>query len=174
MRAADFQPARRRKGPSTPLREPSRRVRRAASPRSATMKTMTELMTRPILRVKPAAELPRRPMAASALVAGVAAAVIGLVVSVALAVGAWFAGDTGSFGDAVRVGAFGWLVSNGTGVGVAGITFTAIPLGFLCCWAALLYRAGRWSGATSAVRHGGDVATGAVLLAVGYAGTGLA
>jgi hypothetical protein len=138
------------------------------------MKTMTELMTRPILRVKPTAELPRRPMAASALVAGVAAAVIGLVVSVALAVGAWFAGDTGSFGDAVRVGAFGWLVSNGTGVEVAGITFTAIPLGFLCCWAALLYRAGRWSGATSAVRHGGDVATGAVLLAVGYAGTGLA
>lgn len=141
---------------------------------SATMRTMTELMTRPILRVKATAEPPRRPMAVSALVAGVVAAVGGLVVCVALAVGIWFSGETGSFGGAVRVGAFGWLVSNGTGIDVGGTSITAIPLGFLMCWAYLLYRVGRWSGASSAVRHGGDVATGAVAIAVGYAGAGLA
>lgn len=135
---------------------------------------MTELLTRPILRVKPTAEPPRRPMAVSALVAGAGAAATGLLVSISLAVGTWFAGDTGSFGGAVRVGAFGWLVSNGSGVEVGGVSLTAIPLGFLACWAYLLYRVGRWSGATSAVRHGGDVAAGALLVAVGYAGPGLA
>ncbi len=138
------------------------------------MRTMTELMTRPILRVKATTEPPRRPMALSALVAGLAAAVTGLVVSVALAVGAWFAGETGSFGGAVRVGVYGWLVSHGSGVDVGGVSITAIPLGLLACWAYLVYRAGRWSGATSAVRHGGDVLTGVVLLAAGYAGAGLA
>lgn len=137
------------------------------------MRVMTDLLTRPILRVKATAEPPRRPMAVSALVAGVTAAVGGLVVSIALAVGVWFSGDTGSFGDAVRVGAFGWLVSNGTGVEMAGTSITAIPLGFLLGWAYLLYRFGRWCGTTAAVRNGGDVAAGAGLIAVGYAGTGL-
>jgi hypothetical protein len=135
---------------------------------------MTELMTRPILRVRPTDEPPRRPVAVSALVAGVAAAVLGLTISVALAVGAWFAGDTGTFGDAVRVGGFGWLVGNGTGVRVAGVSFTAVPLGLLAGWAYAVYRLGRWSGQTSAVRHGGDVVSGTLLIAVGYAGTGLA
>lgn len=134
---------------------------------------MTDLLTRPILRVKATAEPPRRPMAVSAIVAGITAAVGGLVVSIALAVGVWFAGSTGSFGDAVRVGALGWLVSNGTGVEIAGVSVTAIPLGFLLCWGYLLYRLGRWCGTTSAVRHGGDVASGTGLIAVGYVGTGL-
>lgn len=138
------------------------------------MRLMTELMTRPILRVKATTEPPRRPMAVSALVAGVSAAVIGLVLSVAVAVGAWFAGDTGSFGDAARVGVDGWLVGHGSGVDAGGVSFAAIPLGLLACWAYLVYRAGRWSGASSAVRHGADVLTGAVLLAAGYAGVGMA
>lgn len=137
------------------------------------MSMMTALLSRPILRVKATAEPPRRPMAISALVGGVAAALVGVVVCVTLAVGAWFAGDTGSFSDAVRVGAFGWLVSNGTGVEVAGVSTTAIPLGFLALCALLVYRAGVWCGTTSAVRHGRDLATGAALVLVGYVGTGV-
>ncbi len=144
----------------------------AARRRSATMNGMTELMSRPILRVKATAEPPRRPIVLSAVMAGAAAALIGLVLSVSVAVGVWFAGDTGSFGAAVRVGAFGWLLSHGTGVEVSGTSVTAIPLGFLALFAFLVYRAGRWSGATSAVRHGGDVLSGAVLVALGYAGVG--
>lgn len=137
------------------------------------MSTMTDLLTRPILRVKATSEPPRRPMAVTAAAAGFASAAIGLTVSVALAVGAWFAGDTGTFGDAVRVGVFGWLVGNGATVQVAGVTFTAIPLGLLACWACIVYWLGRWAGLTSSVRHGGDVVTGALLIAVGYAGAGL-
>lgn len=143
-----------------------------ARPWSATMNGMTELMSRPILRVKATAEPPRRPIVLSAFVAGAAAALIGLVLSVSIAVGVWFAGDTGSFGAAVRVGAFGWLLSNGTGLEVSGTSITAIPLGFLGLFAFLVYRGGRWSGATSAVRHGGDVLSGALLVAVGYACVG--
>ncbi len=137
------------------------------------MKTMTELMSRPILRVRTTAEPPRRPIVLSAVAAGAAAAVVGLVLSIAIAVGVWFAGDTGSFGAAVRVGAFGWLLSNGTGVEVSGIAVTATPLGFLALFGFLVYRAGRWSGATSAVRHGPDVLSGALLIALAYAAVGV-
>ncbi len=145
---------------------------RVAPAASATMITMTELMSRPILRVKATAEPPRRPIVLSALVAGAAAASVGLVLSVSIAVGVWFAGDTGSFGAAVRVGAFGWLLSNGSGVEVSGTSITAIPLGFLALFGFLVYRAGRWSGATSSVRHGGDALSGALLIALGYAAVG--
>lgn len=147
---------------------------RVGCPVSATMSAMTDLMTRPILRVRATAEPARRPMALSAVVAGVAAAGVGLVLSVAVAVGVWFSGDTGSFGAAVRVGAFGWLLSNGSGLEVSGVSIGAIPLGLLLLWGFVVYRAGRWAGMTSAVRHAGDVAVGALLLTAGYAGTGLA
>jgi hypothetical protein len=136
------------------------------------MNGMTELMSRPILRVGATAQPPRRSMPIAALISGVAAALVGLMTSIAVTVLVWFAGDTGSFGGAVRVGAFGWLVSNGSAVEVSGVSITAIPLGFLGFCAFLVYRAGRWCGNTAAVRHGGDVVAGAVLVATGYAGSG--
>lgn len=113
---------------------------------------MTQTLPRPDVRVGTTPPISPRRLALSAVAASLWVGCIGLVCCVLVAVGAWFAADTGSFGGAVRVGALAWLVSLGAGLHVEGVTITAIPLGFTAVTAWLLYRGGRWVAASSAVR----------------------
>ncbi|MEP6665338.1 MAG: DUF6350 family protein [Nocardioidaceae bacterium] len=133
---------------------------------------MTDLMSRPILRVKATSEGPQRPIALSATLAAAVCAGVGLLTCVLIAVGTWFGGSTGSFAGAVRVGASAWLLSNASGVVVGDVAITGIPVGLLAVCAWLLYRGGWWAGAHSAVRRGRDLTAGAVLMAVVYAAVG--
>ncbi|MBO0842250.1 MAG: hypothetical protein J2O46_03630, partial [Nocardioides sp.] len=74
----------------------------------------------------------RRPLVAVALLGGVGAAMITLLVCMAIGVVGWFLSDAGAHGtpsDAIRIGALGWLIGHGSGVVVAGTPVTAVPLG---------------------------------------------
>lgn len=71
---------------------------------------------------------PGRPLLLLALLVAVALLGAGLVVTTGLAVIGWLAGDDGGFGDALRVGAAGWLVATGSGVTVGGVSVGLIPL----------------------------------------------
>ncbi|MGH3447210.1 MAG: cell division protein PerM [Nocardioidaceae bacterium] len=130
---------------------------------------MTDLMSRPILRVRPATPGPRRPLLLSCVLLAAWVAVGGLICCVLIAVAGWFAADTGSFGGAVRVGALSWLVGNGAGVHLGSISLTAIPLGLLAVFAAVLYRGGRWVGTNAAVSSLADVTRGALVVGGCYA-----
>ncbi|WP_141012624.1 cell division protein PerM [Nocardioides sambongensis] len=82
----------------------------------------------------------RRPLVLTATVGGALAALGPLMVCLALGVVGWFLTDAGGHGqpsDALRVGAFGWLLAHGSGVVVDGVRITAIPLGITlgCAWA---------------------------------------
>ncbi|MBA2697814.1 MAG: hypothetical protein H0U61_03460 [Nocardioidaceae bacterium] len=135
---------------------------------------MTELVSRPILRVRPTEPTPSRPLALSTLLAVAGTAAVGLISCLAVAVAVWFSGGSGAFGSAVRTGAFGWLVGNGSGLIVEGTALTAVPLGLMCLWGYLLYRTGRWAGAHSVVRGWGDVAAGVAAGTLGYGAAGAA
>src|SRR5688500_4897300 len=126
--------------------------------------TMTDLLSRPILRVNSADDEPIRPIAISAAVASCWVAAVGLLVCIVTSVVAWFSASSGRFGSAVEVGALAWLVGNGSGVHLGDVTVTAMPVGFLAvvCW--MLYRSGRWAGANSVVRSGADAAFGAAVM----------
>lgn len=137
------------------------------------MNAMTDLLSRPILRVGAAKSGPLRPIALSAAIAAAWVAAVGLVVCVATSVVVWFFGSSGRFGSAIEVGALGWLVGNGAGVQVGELSITAIPVGFLALVAWGLHRAGRWAGSSSAMRWLGDVALGAFVMAATYAALGL-
>src|SRR6476469_9754478 len=98
-----------------------RRVSRVCPRPSATMGEMTDLLSRPILRVPQAAAGPDRPVA---LVAGVGAAAVaagGLLLCLALGAAGWFAADTGSFGNAMAIAVLGWLLGSGTGLAGGGV-----------------------------------------------------
>lgn len=102
---------------------------------------MTDLLTR-----KSSAEgtTTRRPLQTAAIMAGFAAAAIGLALCMAAAVVGWFLADAGSHGsttDALRIGADGWLlghgsrtVLDGTPLGILPLTLTAglVLIGFRC------------------------------------------
>ena len=130
---------------------------------------MTDLLARPLLKVKATPEGPRRPLALSGALAAAATVAVGLVVSIAICVCAWFAGSTGSFEAAVRVGVLAWLVGHGSGVVVGGLSLTAIPLGALACLGFALFRAGRWAATHSAIRSDRDLVAGVASLAAAYA-----
>jgi hypothetical protein len=134
---------------------------------------MTDLMSRPILRVEPAAA-PSRPVALPAVAAGLVACAVGLLVCIAVAVTAWFAADAGSFPPAIRTGALAWLLGSGASLKVDGVAVTAIPLGLTMAAAWMLYRGGRWAAGRSTVTTLADVATGAGCIAAAYAVVGLA
>lgn len=114
------------------------------------MDQMTDLLTRPILRVPPTEEGPARPVALSATLAAGVTALGGLVLCVAVAVAVWLTGDSGSVGSAIRAGALGWLVGNGAGLHAGTTSVTALPLGFMAVAGLVLYRGGRWAAVTSA------------------------
>jgi hypothetical protein len=141
---------------------------------SATMGEMTVVAPRPILRVEPASPSPDRPIALGALIGVGWVVLAGLTAALALAVAAWFAADGGSFPGAVRVGALGWLVAHGSGVHAGGADITAIPLGGVLLAGVMLYRAGRWAAATSAVGSLRDVGAGVGVMTAAYAVSGAA
>jgi hypothetical protein len=133
---------------------------------------MTAVATRPILRVEPTSPGQQRPVALGALIGAGWVALAGLMTSLAIAVAAWFAADGGSFGAAVRAGAIGWLVAHGSGIHVAGADVTVVPIGGVLLAGLMLYRAGRWAAATSAVVSLRDVAAGVGAMAALYAASG--
>ena len=84
------------------------------------MVAMTDLLSRPILRVPQAAAGPDRPVALVGAVGAAGVALSGLVFCLAVSAAGWFAADSGSFGQAMRVGTLAWLVGNGSGLSGGG------------------------------------------------------
>lgn len=136
------------------------------------MVAMTDLLSRPILRVTSPVVQPDRPVVLVAAVGSAAVALGGLLVFVAVSVAGWFAASSGSMGDAIRVGALGWLVGNGSGLGGGGVSVHAVPLGFLLLFGCALYRIARWSGATSRMPSRWYVALAALTMGAVYGAIG--
>jgi hypothetical protein len=129
---------------------------------------MTDLISRPILRVEPSSQAPERPVAFAAAVAAAVVAGVGLVAFLALAVAGWFAAGTGSFGSGMRAGALAWLLVNGASLHTTSAAVTAVPLGGTLIVAWLLYGGGRVAGRHSTVHSLSDIARGTGVLAVVY------
>jgi hypothetical protein len=132
---------------------------------------MTDLLTRaPSLRSRP--EPPAgRPLTVSAALAGLGAAVGGLLVSMAVAITGWFLADGGAHGntrDALRVGADAWLVGHGSHLTFGGVDYTVVPLGLtaLLAWGA--FCAGRWAGRASPPADDREMVVGTGLMACSY------
>lgn len=112
-----------------------------------------------------------RPLTIGACTAGVGAAVSMLLVTMALGLAGWFAADAGSHGDtrdALRVGADAWLLAHGAQLSLPQATISVIPLGLTFVCGYVVYRMGRWAGATSAVDDVRTALTGSTVLAAGY------
>jgi hypothetical protein len=133
------------------------------------MGQMTVVAPRPIRRVEHGPPDPGRPVALGALIGVGWVILAGLTASLAIAVAAWFAADSGSFGSSIRAGGIGWLVAHGSGLHAAGAHITAIPVGGILLAGLLLYRAGLWAGASSAVESVRDAVVGAVVISGTYA-----
>jgi hypothetical protein len=138
------------------------------------MGQMTVVAQRPILRVEHTSPGPDRPLALSALIGVGWVVLAGLTTALAIAVTAWFAADSGSFGAAIRAGALGWLVAHGSGVHAGGSHITAIPLGGVLLAGLMLHRAGRWAGETSAVDSLRGAAVGVGVMTSAFAASGAA
>ncbi len=150
---------------------------------------MTALLPPPRTR-RPAAAVgrdlaTRRPLVPTALVCGVAAAGVTLVVFLGLGVTGWFLTDGGAHGtprDGLRVGATAWLAGHGSGFRVEGVLVSAVPLGITLLAAWSVWRWAHWLGA-SVSGHGPDadalgdgerdwtVAVAGTLFAAGYVTT---
>ncbi len=101
----------------------------------------------------------RRPLVATAVVCGVAAAGATLVVFLGLGVTGWFLTDGGAHGtprDGLRAGATAWLAGHGSGFRVSGALVSAVPLGITLLAAWSVWRWGHRLGA-SVSGHGPDV-----------------
>lgn len=121
----------------------------------------------PLGRAGPA----RRPVTLGATAAGTMSAVAVLMACMALGVAGWFASDAGAHGDtrdALRVGADAWLLAHGARLQLASVTVTAVPLGLTGFCAFVLFRLGRWAGASSAVEDVRAAASGIACLAGSY------
>lgn len=106
---------------------------------------------------------PGRPLATGAALAGAAAAAIGLVVCMSVALTGWFLADAGSHGDttdALRVGAVAWLAGHGSDVALSGAPLGITPLAITMVLVLTAFRAGRWAGQKSAAREADDGAVG--------------
>jgi hypothetical protein len=141
---------------------------------------MTDLLSRPApLDTEANVRLGKRrrggqPLAVYGLVVAGWTAFLGLTTCIALAVVGWFSADTGTFGDATRVGALSWLVGNGGGLHLDGVAITVLPLGALGLIAWTLYRGGRWAGNYSADQSWTDLAAGTAAIGIGYCGVAVA
>ena len=133
---------------------------------------MTDLLSRPILRVPQAAAGPDRPVALVAALGAAGVAVAGLLCCLVVSAAGWFAADTGSFGQAMSIGVLAWLVGNGAGLVGPGLSIGAIPLGFTLLVGLALYRTGRWASATSRVRSRSDIALATLAMSAGYGALG--
>lgn len=109
------------------------------------MGAMTDLLSRPVLRVPHEAPEPDRPLALLALLGAAAVAGAGLLICLALASAGWFAADLGTYRQALGIGALGWLVANGAGLTGGGVAVGAAPLGATAAAAYALFRVGRWT-----------------------------
>lgn len=135
---------------------------------------MTDLLSPP---AAPAAAPPSssqrlpnaRPLALFGTLAATWTAASGLVAMIAIAVAGWFAADSGTVGDAIRIGGLAWLVGNGSGLHLAATSITMLPLGAVSVIALLLHRAGRWVGSRAPQSSWRELAVGASALAAGYA-----
>lgn len=134
---------------------------------------MTDLLSRPILRVPQPATEPDRPVTLVAGLGGAAAALGGLLFCVAVSAAGWFSADTGSFGQAMSVGTLGWLLGNGAGLSGGGVSVSLVPLGFVLAAGLALYRTGRWAASTSRVGSGYDVGLATLMISLGYAVPGV-
>jgi hypothetical protein len=138
---------------------------------------MTDVLARPdktgAVSTTPAPGSRRHPGVASTALRGLLAAgwtaAMGIVLLVAVSVAGWFAADTGSFGDAIRVGGLAWLVGNGGGLELPSVAITLVPLGAVLVVGAVLYRAGRWVGSRAVASSWQELAAGTGSLAAGYA-----
>lgn len=108
------------------------------------MGEMTDLLSRPLLRVPTQAPTKRRPTLLVAVLASGAVAVGGLLLCLGIASAGWFAADTGTFSQGLRVGALAWLVVHGSGLDGTGWTVGLVPLGLWLVAALALGRTARW------------------------------
>jgi Family of unknown function (DUF6350) len=109
---------------------------------------MSTLLTRPTTGSARPGEPVGRPVAVAAALAGLASAVIGLVVCASVALTGWFLADAGAHGDtldALRVGADAWLAGHGSGLVVSGVPLGVTPLVVTMVVALTAFRGGRWA-----------------------------
>ena len=125
---------------------------------------MTSLHSRPArtrTSVPPAVETDpshHRPLVLMATAGGVFAAASTLVVCLAIGVIGWFLTDAGAHGapsDGLRAGAFGWLLAHGSGLRVAGVAVSVVPLGLTALVAWTTWRVGHRVG-DAVSGHGPD------------------
>lgn len=133
---------------------------------------MTDLLTRPVAPTQeptPSRRSKWRLIALYGLLVAIWTAAIGLITLIAVSVAGWFAADSGTFGDAIRVGSLAWLVGNGSGLEVRSASLTLVPLGAVLMTAWMLYRAGRWVGSHAVDPAWHELTVGAVAIAIAYA-----
>jgi hypothetical protein len=110
---------------------------------------MSILTTRPSTGVSRPEEPEARPLAVGAAAGGSAAALIGLVVCMSVALTGWFLADAGAHGDttdALRVGADAWLLGHGSRLVLSGTPLGVTPLAITMMLVLTAFRGGRWAG----------------------------
>jgi hypothetical protein len=118
---------------------------------------MTILTSRPTAGTGRAGPGDGRPLATRSGIAGAAAAAIGLVVCMSVALTGWFLADAGSHGDttdALRVGADAWLAGHGSRLVLSGVPVGVAPLAITMVLVLTAFRGGRWAAQRSADRTG--------------------
>jgi hypothetical protein len=110
---------------------------------------MSALITRPTTgSSRPEEPDDGRPLATGAALAGAAAALIGLVVCMSVALTGWFLADAGAHGDttdALRAGADAWLVGHGSHLVLSGVPLGITPLAITMIVVMTAFRSGRWA-----------------------------
>lgn len=113
---------------------------------------MTDLLTRPARDTSAGSH---RTLAVEAMLAALMAAVVGIGLSMALAVVGWFLADAGSHGsttDALRIGVDAWLIGHGSHTVAGGTPIGMLPLGLVAVLVLIGFRCGARAGRrTSAV-----------------------
>src|SRR5215208_5431754 len=116
------------------------------------------LISRPTTGSVPADEPDAsRPLATGAALAGAAAAGIGLVVCMSVALTGWFLADAGAHGDttdALRVGADAWLMGHGSHLVLSGVPLAITPLAVTMMLVMTAFRSGRWAAQKSGQKAG--------------------
>lgn len=90
----------------------------------------------------------RRPIAVTAVIAGAAAAGVGLLLCIAIAVIGWFLADGGAHGDtpsAIGVGVNLWVLGNGASLTTAIGPIGLLPMGLTAVLLLVCFRSARWA-----------------------------
>jgi hypothetical protein len=121
-----------------------------------------------------------RSPAVTAAAAGLASAALVLAGAMALGLVAWFASDAGAHGDtrdALRVGADGWLLAQGShlhlATGAVTATVTAVPLGLTLVCLYTAHRFGRWAARRSPAEDARTLVLTILVLAAVYGSVAL-